>query len=1044
MKSPTHFQADSWDQIENRLWKPQREAISLIRDYMKKPASADWAALVRMPTGTGKTGIMAVAANLLPSVRITLIVSPSEYLTRQISLHVTSKFWETIDAEPKGGPRPAHAFVPSSLTDFVGKDSAPQVAEPMILICTMQALQLLHQTPVAKQPDWQPAFERLKAAVDLVLVDEGHREPANSWARAIRSLGKPTVLFSATPYRNDLRFFRVGAETDGFRQRCTYHDAVQQNLVRPVRLVAWPETAGRSPQAFVKQLCDYYFGDFQKMAPKQYGHPKVIVRCETFDAIKQIREELIKQLASRSLPGVPMGKLKVGAVHDQYKKDDKTQGTYAEVPFCRPDGGDGLDDTVFWVHQFRLTEGLDDPSFSLLAVYQPFGNARSLVQQIGRIIRNPSLGTAEEALVAYPEKSGCDRQWQGYLSFEKADNASADPQEIVARLLAAMPSWTYLLGEFRSAAVFDDTTYEKVRVRRSAEIYEIAANVPALNLKEIAERLSDLMADRDCVEFMTLERTVRNGSLVLMAHWNVMPSPNVAEEAFFNVSLTITILYRTGDLLFYQGAVAGGIAMIRPDLTPVDPDKLQRLLGGGSCEVKSASLVNCDLGSNSVRRRTIGAYSLADSAPALNDHLHFASALTGSMIESGERRRKYVGMVKGRVSYLGTDPVSVEDYTAWADGVAAGLRDSTRSGPDLLTRYAQYMPPPAGATAAHILIDLREFASEFAIDGGWPDRDDDQYLAVAADVTGGSFSCQIAEQPVTGTVRYEKPKFVIDSADLNKLCTCRDGNRHQNRKPSSFITNEATVRIVTTDRDLYADGRFYRPRRGWDAERLVSLEVLSALPALGTVPGGEKGNTNPTSTCWSTNCLFGIIDHHNNFFAAGDEPEYLVCEDLGTESCDFIALNSDPKRIVMIHAKMGEAGSPFSASAFQVVQAQAVKNLEMLNPYATDPMRRASKWGDFWNNTRIRRIRQRPGRRHYSHAATEAQELFEALLRDPETDRQVWIVFGQAFPVGGLTSTLSAALAQPPYHLVQLVYLIESLTASVAAMGARLTIFSRP
>jgi superfamily II DNA or RNA helicase len=47
------------------------------------------------------------------------------------------------------------------------------------------------------------AFQDLIRSVDLVIVDEGHHEPAFSWAQAVRTLKKPTVVFSATPYRND-------------------------------------------------------------------------------------------------------------------------------------------------------------------------------------------------------------------------------------------------------------------------------------------------------------------------------------------------------------------------------------------------------------------------------------------------------------------------------------------------------------------------------------------------------------------------------------------------------------------------------------------------------------------------------------------------------------------------------------------------------------------------------------------------------------------------------------------------------------------------
>jgi superfamily II DNA or RNA helicase len=41
----------------------------------------------------------------------------------------------------------------------------------------------------------------------------------------------------------------------------------------------------------------------------------------------------------------------------------------------------------YWLHQTKLLEGVDDPSFVAVAIYDVFGNARQLVQQIGRVLR---------------------------------------------------------------------------------------------------------------------------------------------------------------------------------------------------------------------------------------------------------------------------------------------------------------------------------------------------------------------------------------------------------------------------------------------------------------------------------------------------------------------------------------------------------------------------------------------------------------------------------------------------------------------------------
>jgi hypothetical protein len=41
----------------------------------------------------------------------------------------------------------------------------------------------------------------------------------------------------------------------------------------------------------------------------------------------------------------------------------------------------------FWLHQSKLIEGVDDPNFVAMALYDLMGNARQVIQQIGRMIR---------------------------------------------------------------------------------------------------------------------------------------------------------------------------------------------------------------------------------------------------------------------------------------------------------------------------------------------------------------------------------------------------------------------------------------------------------------------------------------------------------------------------------------------------------------------------------------------------------------------------------------------------------------------------------
>jgi superfamily II DNA or RNA helicase len=126
----------------------------------------------------------------------------------------------------------------------------------------------------------------------LVLVDEGHYEPAPDWSRAIRSLRRPTVLLTATPYRNDEKYFRFG---DEWRYRFTHHEAEAQRFVRtPV----FESAEDADPDRFAEALVAFVrakFGDGTEA--------RTIIRCKDSGGIlamvRALERAAIASIAAR-------------------------------------------------------------------------------------------------------------------------------------------------------------------------------------------------------------------------------------------------------------------------------------------------------------------------------------------------------------------------------------------------------------------------------------------------------------------------------------------------------------------------------------------------------------------------------------------------------------------------------------------------------------------------------------------------------------------------------------------------------------------------
>jgi superfamily II DNA or RNA helicase len=71
-------------QLPESLWPHQRAAIREIATYLAA-ARTNIAALITMPTGTGKTGVIAAAVGLLPGLTgHRLVLTPWDALVRQL------------------------------------------------------------------------------------------------------------------------------------------------------------------------------------------------------------------------------------------------------------------------------------------------------------------------------------------------------------------------------------------------------------------------------------------------------------------------------------------------------------------------------------------------------------------------------------------------------------------------------------------------------------------------------------------------------------------------------------------------------------------------------------------------------------------------------------------------------------------------------------------------------------------------------------------------------------------------------------------------
>src|SRR6478672_6144716 len=80
------------------LWHNQKEAIALGAAYTRvtQQSGEEEAALIKMPTGSGKSGVIAVLTRCLPAVRRALVLTPREGLVHQMDADIRQRFWANM------------------------------------------------------------------------------------------------------------------------------------------------------------------------------------------------------------------------------------------------------------------------------------------------------------------------------------------------------------------------------------------------------------------------------------------------------------------------------------------------------------------------------------------------------------------------------------------------------------------------------------------------------------------------------------------------------------------------------------------------------------------------------------------------------------------------------------------------------------------------------------------------------------------------------------------------------------------------------------
>lgn len=1023
------------------LWPHQAAAVKVVAPFLQKHVGKKTqgrsSALVNIPTGGGKTAVIGTLGHWHPALQRVLVVAPRTAIRNQLARELSAKrgFFLRCGFTPDSLPKKIVAL--NSATDL------PQrISNDAIFVSTIQLI-----NDMARNRRADDAYDRLAATCDAVIVDEGHYEPAFSWSQALRGLGRPIVLVTATPYRNDLKPFEFDKAALYISK---YSELTDEHFLRKVQVIQASPKSVSDPTAFVDSVLSEFVS--------YYGAPlepdrKLIVRCRSREHVRLIGDLMRSHR---------YGKGGVICLHEAFKPDparpwEKRQPTDPEAS----------DAPAIWVHQHKLLEGVDGPSFRAVAFYGLVGSARALVQQIGRVIRNPRREPRERALMIDHSEGYLADMWQRFLDFDAAidrDNMLQGIDDFAKAFERGLPPVVYADRQFRRRYDFGGSAQaikRSLRLPLRCHLYSAKRGARLTALAETtAERLRDAESPFQIV-------AAEDGE-VLILFVKLQNSPLLVEHYFFERELHVFVAVRRGPVIAVLDTSRPGLDGEATDLIgkPLGRDKISRLLRRSpDTRLVEINARNAALGPSVVRRRSSAAASLEETPPSLDEFQFVPSSLTAT--DSGAARSmpgidpdedffsmRSVGFGMGRITDASVRK-SLADWNSWITRLTAASSDASRPAPAYLDRFAKQLgQPPNEPRPRSVLLDTDEARLIFVTAGEDPEPLHIEDACLECGPSPGGSASDARSVSITangtdcvGTFAFDRAteRYLLTSPDLEKRYRYEEGTVSGNLV--GFLNaRQAFVVVPDSPGVIYSEGNFFDPRLGlgrrFDPDGLGLTQMIEVFPELRTCTSEKGARTSAVPAGWPLGSVFHWIDR--NWRRVLPDAALVVCDDGRNEACDFILAGERKGRdtVVMVHAKASKQPAFVSASALHEVCGQAAKQVGTLAQFGARQPAQVALWHGPWDGPggegRVdRRIRRNIG--HWARlTGLQIWRRLEEILARPGTEREVVMVLGAALDRDRLFA--QARRNAPPAPAVHCIHLLRSTMAAVGGVNARLRI----
>lgn len=1008
------------------LWKHQKDAIEVSRKYIEEYNNeSENCALIQMPTGTGKSGVIAALARLYEYKGVVLIFTPRQYLRSQLVEDIKERFFTKIGYKEN---------LYNKVTEIISSDQLDRISltKGTILVMTFQML-----TTISKSK----RFSKLSKSTALTLMDEGHYKPAKEWSTKIKDINGPKILFTATPYRNDFRNFEV----DMKKSYClSLQECQDNNILRKVSFENRDTAILEDYEKFVDDVIEIY-----NTNKKEDSELRVIIQCDNCTDIRRIASILVEKDYA------------VVGIHDKFDETDGWERKNVPNP--------NVEQSIFWVHQFKLVEGIDDSRFRILILYSRIRNARSLVQEIGRIIRNPNKDKNECGIVIDYYEGNHAELWDNYLLFDTQIRNKIEIDKLVNitgdSFAQKQSDITYIDGKFRKRFDFDSIDpFKDIQLPLKVNVFE---KDKKFKMSLYLEGLNDYYDDEE-LEFVIKQIDT---NLAMIISLNMKNSKFLVNHTFMEPKLSVMLIKESEKFIFIYNSrkrifLGNDIVSLGHCISPKNLAKMFK--GTKETNITEVYLNNTNIGLSAIRSKSISATSMEESIPAIDDYAHICTRATGyikdeaSKLVSERRTKRYVGFANSTIIQNSTKYQSIKKYLEWVSSIENIIESKTKS-KSLFGRYALEAKVPNNTEPTSILLDVNEVSDTFV--NIKDTKRNLEFEDAYSEVKNGVFVLEAAGIRYNISIEYENNRYYLTCKDLEQdYISINDEN--YNNIITYYNKTQAFSVVPKSSGCIYVNGSFYSPKfkmgSKFNKETYEIKNCFLTDDKIGRC-NAEKGYNSyytGTMSTWDPNSLFGYISSLGKGTSIQKEfgvPDIIVCDDGGTEIADFILCDTIKQKVIFIHAKAKSKSSKSattslcSASGLHEVCGQAIKNLGYLSMFNDLIPSKIDSWDKEWsgkisNDSHYKdSVTGKVEKRIFTKLKLNKKEVWDtinACINNPMAEKEVWIMLGNILSKSDLEKRLEKR--KPAAFAIHAAYLLNATAADVSTVGAKFRIVCAP